>query len=284
MGGRRNLGLAAVGLTATLLLAGCGGDDGGDSAAEETTDTTTAETTTTVAAESMRILVSNDDGYGAEGIDALVEGLLTLEDVEITVSAPAENQSGSSDTTEPGEQTETEVETISGYPATSVDGYPADSVEQGLAAMADAPPHLVISGINEGQNIGPLTELSGTVGAARTGARAGVTALATSQGLFTDGGPEPAYETAVPLILEWVEANREAILAGETVEVWNLNVPTCDGGELGELIETEVATEAQASGLDLGAVDCNADVDPATIDNDVAGFLAGHPVLTPLTY
>ncbi len=258
--------MAAAGLAAVLVLGACSGDDSGDddAAPEEEPATTEAPaedtTTTTAPAETLRILVSNDDGYSAEGIDALVEGLLTLDDVEVTVSAPLENQSGTSDSTTPGEEATSEEETLSGHPAVAVDGFPADSVEAGLASLAE-PPHLVISGINEGQNIGPLTELSGTVGAARTGARAGIPALAVSQGIFFDGsGPPPDYPSAVELALEWVEEHRDELVAAEPVDgvaaVTNLNVPTCASGELSELVEVPVATEAEAAGLDLGAVDC----------------------------
>ena len=281
--------ITAACLAATLVLAACGGDDGGggDDQAADDTEAPAEDTTTTTAApaETFRILVSNDDGYGAEGIDALVEGLLTLDDVEVTVYAPLENQSGTSDSTTPGEEATSEVETISGYPAVAVDGFPADSVEAGLAAAAE-PPHLVVSGINEGQNIGPLTELSGTVGAARTGARAGIPALAVSQGLFVNGGPEPDYPTAVELAVAWVEEHRDELSAAEPVdgvaEVTNINVPTCPSGEVGELVEVPVATEAQAAGLDIGAVDCEAGPN-ADVSNDVTAFLAGHPVQSELT-
>ena len=283
--------MTAVGLAAVLVLAGCSGDDDGE-AADGEADTTeasaedTGTTTTTAApAETFRILVSNDDGYAAEGIDAIVEGLLTLEDVEVTVFAPLENQSGTSDNTGPGEEPTREVETLSGHPAVAVDGFPADSVEAGLAAMAE-PPHLVVSGINEGQNIGPLTELSGTVGAARTGARAGIPALGVSQGILLNGGPEPDYPAAVELALAWITDHRDELVGAEPVdgvaEVTNLNVPTCPTGELGELLEVPVATEAQVGGQDLGAVDCEAGSD-ADVSHDVAGFLAGHPVLSELT-
>jgi 5'-nucleotidase len=278
----------AVALAAVLVRAGCGGDDGGG---DEAADTTAAEeapaedtTSTTAPPDPLRILVSNDDGVGGEGIDALVEGLLTLDEVEVTVSAPLENQSGTSDNEEPGDQPESEATLISGYPATAVDGFPADSVLQGLAD-AEEPPHLVISGINEGQNIGPLTELSGTVGAARTGARAGIPALAVSQGLFLNEGPEPDYPSAVELVLAWVEEHRAELVAAEPVDgvadVTNLNVPTCPAGELRELIEVPVATEAEIQGLDLGAVDCETAV--TDLPNDVVGFLAGHPVQSQLT-
>jgi 5'-nucleotidase len=281
--------MTAAGLAAVLVLAGCGGDDGGggDDAASDTTAAPAEDTTTTTAApETFRILVSNDDGYAAEGIDALVEGLLTLDDVEVTVSAPLENQSGTSDNTTPGQdEAVTQVETLSGYPATAVDGFPADSVEIGLAEMADAPPHLVVSGINEGQNIGPLTEVSGTVGAARTAARAGIPALAVSQGFFLNGGPPPDYPTAVDVTLDWVNEHRDELVASDPVDgvaaVTNINVPTCPSGEQGEPLEVPVATESDVEGLDLFAVDCETAVPDPT--NDVTGFLAGHPVQSELT-
>ena len=283
--------ITAMGLAAVLLMGACSSDDSGDDAApsedtEATASSTEATTTTTAPAETFRILVSNDDGYSAEGIDALVQGLLTLDDVEVTVYAPLENQSGTSDSTTPGEEPTSEVETLSGYPAVAVDGFPADSVTAGLTAIGiEAPPHLVVSGINEGQNIGPLTELSGTVGAARTGARAGVPALAVSQGILLNGGPEPDYPSAVPLVLDWINEHRDELVAAEPAsgdaEVTNLNVPTCPTGELSELVEVPVATEAEAAGLDLGAVDCESAAEDPT--NDVNGFLTGHPVLSELT-
>jgi 5'-nucleotidase len=280
--------MTAAGLAAVLVLAGCGGDDGGggDDAASDTTAAPAEDTTTTTAPETFRILVSNDDGHEGvgEGLDTLVEALLTLEDVEVTVSIPLGDQSGTSDNTEPGEQPTSEVTTLSGYPATAVDGFPADAVEQGLASMAE-PPHLVVTGINYGQNIGPLTELSGTVGAARTGGRAGIPSLAVSQGIFVNGGPEPDYPAAAELALAWVNEHRDELVAADPVDgvaaVTNINVPTCPSGDQGELLEVPVATETEVAGLDLGAVDCETAVpDPA---NDVTGFLAGHPVQSDLT-
>jgi 5'-nucleotidase len=284
--------MLVAGLAAVLLLGACSSDDSGgdDDAADDTTATTEAgESTTTTAApaEPLRILVSNDDGHEGvgEGLDALVEGLTALDDVEVTVSIPLQDRTGSSDTSEPGEQPTSEVETLSGHPATAVDGYPADAVEQGIATMAE-PPHVVVTGINFGQNIGPLTELSGTVGAARTGARNGIPALAVSQGIFTNGGPDPDYPAAVALAQDWIEEHRDDLVAAGPIdgiaEVTNLNVPTCPSGEQGELLEVPVATEAEVAGLDYGAVDCESGPD-ADVSNDVTAFLAGHPVQSELT-
>ena len=109
-------------------------------------------------------------------------------------------------------------------------------------------------------------------------------ALAASQGIFVNGGPEPDYPAAVELVLAWITEHRDELVAAEPVdgvaEVTNLNVPTCPTGELKELVVVPVATEAEAAGLDYGAVDCEARLTDPT--NDLDGFLAGFPVQSEL--
>ena len=139
--------------------------------------------TTTVPA-TLHILVTNDDGVGAPGIDAVVEALRALPDTEVTVVAPLENQSGTGGQTTPGTLTVTDTTTASGYPAKAVAGFPADSVIWAFdQAGVTQKPDLVVSGINFGQNLGPAVAISGTVGAAEAAAARGVPALAASQGL-----------------------------------------------------------------------------------------------------
>jgi len=147
----------------------------------------------------LRILVTNDDGVGAPGIDAVVEALITNPDNDVVVSAPAENASGAGDSTVDGTAPPecangtgdaVPASTASGHDEATwaVDGCPADSVIYALENLyPDAPPHVVLSGINEGQNVGDisgglLSQISGTVGAAKTAACADVPALASSQG------------------------------------------------------------------------------------------------------
>src|SRR4051794_29333196 len=137
----RLIGAVAVAL---LLLAGCSsssdgaGDDGG------TSETTTA--TAAVPAEPVRILVTNDDGVAAPGIDALVEGLRTLEGVEVTVVAPAENQSGKGGTVTGGVLVASDATTTSGYPAKAVAGTPADTIVWAIDQKGiDFTPDLVLS-------------------------------------------------------------------------------------------------------------------------------------------
>lgn len=88
---------------------------------DETTSTPTPTSTTTAPEPErpLRILVTNDDGVGAEGIAALVDALSALDNTEVTVVAPAENQSGSgSKTTDNDAFVGVEAETASGVPAT----------------------------------------------------------------------------------------------------------------------------------------------------------------------
>ena len=120
---------------------------------------------------------------------------------------------------------------------TAVDGTPADSViwaldQGGLASLGiEEPPDLVISGINEGQNIGPFAPLSGTVGAARTASREGIPSLAASQGLIQDDAGEPIldYESGVEAVITWLEENRDDLVAGEVTKI---DIPTCPVGSI----------------------------------------------------
>jgi 5'-nucleotidase len=271
---------AALAVSAVLVLAGCGGSDSDDAtdAAPSTTTAEVAETTTTeAAAEPLQILVANDDGYDAEGIDALVEALVAVEGVEVTVVAPLTQQSGTGGKTTAGELAVTDVELASGHPAKAVEGFPSDAVRVAMDELG-IEPDLAITGINEGQNVGPAVDLSGTVGAARAAVARGVPALATSQGT----GDAYDYEAAIPFILDWLAEHREAIAAGEEpVAVTSLNVPSCATGEVRGLEETEADLDADF-GQALSAQDCTSTVTADSLDGDVALFLAGFATITQL--
>jgi 5'-nucleotidase len=277
--------ILATAAIAALALGGCGDD--GEPAASSAASTTTADgsgssttappaTTTTAPAGPLRILVTNDDGYDADGIDALVQALRDLPDVEIRVVAPLTNQSGTSDTTSPGELEVSAVETKGGYPAVAVVGYPADSVNYALdELMTDAPPDLVVSGSNEGQNLGILVDVSGTVGAARTAARRGIPALAVSQGL----ADPPDYAAGVGAALEWIIQHRAEIVAfeGDTAEVWNINAPSCVAGEVRGVLEVPAAT-VQTGDEIVPEVDCTVTFEDPV--NDTEAFKWGFITLS----
>ena len=189
------------------------------------------------------VLVTNDDGIGAEGIDALVEALRAEPMVQVTVVAPAADQSGTSDMTTDGPVSGTSSMTASGFAGTAVDGFPADCVIYALEEVLDEAPDLVVSGVNAGQNVGAYIDGtgvdgiitgSGTIGAARTAARCGIPAVAVSQGdalLILDGIP-PDFPAGVEQALAWFRANRDAAAAGtlSADTITNINIPTCSSG------------------------------------------------------
>ncbi len=267
---------AALTLAALIVLVGCGGsdDDGAKEGATTTTTTAQAATTTEAATEPLRILVSNDDGYQAEGIDALVDALDAVEGVEVTVVAPLTQQSGTGGKSTEGELAVTDVELAGGHPAKAVDGFPADAVRVAIDDLG-LEPDLVITGINEGQNVGPAVDLSGTVGAARAAVERGIPALATSQGT----GDTYDYEAALPFILDWLDDNRAAIAAGDQpVAVTNLNVPSCATGEVRGIEETEADLDGDL-GQALAPQDCTSTAAADTLDGDVALFIAGFATI-----
>jgi 5'-nucleotidase len=221
----------------------------------------------------LRILVTNDDGVDAPGIDALVHGLRKLERVTVTVVSTATNQSGQSDKTTPGPLTTTEVTTASGYPAIAVQGFPADTVNFALDGGITTKPHLVASGVNAGQNLGPVINVSGTVGAARTAVRRAIPAVAISQGT----GEPPDYAAGVREAVRWVKQHRKTLTkknAAAPTEVTNINVPTCTSGKVRGVVEVPSATTGDAG----APSDCTSKLKNPT--DDVVAFTNGYAAVS----
>lgn len=126
----------------------------------------------------MRILLTNDDGVHARGLEVLERIARTLSD-DITIVAPLEEQSGkgrSLSLTEP-----VRLRTF-GERRFAVTGTPTDAVMMALAQiMKDARPDLILSGVNRGANLAEDVSYSGTVSAAMEGALAGIRSIALSQ-------------------------------------------------------------------------------------------------------
>ena len=133
----------------------------------------------------MRILLSNDDGIHAPGMAALERVAATLAD-EVWVVAPSKDQSGTARSL-----TLTRPLRLHrfGERRFAVNGTPSDAVMMALAElMKDAPPDLILSGINRGGNLAEDVFYSGTVAAAMEGALAGIPAIALSQRYPAGGG------------------------------------------------------------------------------------------------
>jgi 5'-nucleotidase len=265
----------AIAAGALLALCACSSDDDDGGAADGDEETTS----TTEAVEPLTILVTNDDGIGAVGIDVLVNALLEMEGVEVEIVAPAANQSGSADKTTPGGAPYAAGATASGVEGTAVEGFPADTIAVALDELG-LDPDLVVSGVNTGQNVGPLAYVSGTVGAGRAAVRRGIPAIAGSAGLTEDTLDD--YELATELIIDNIEEHRAeyaaAAASGDVEAVVNINVPDCTAGSPKELLEVALATEIP-EGVDPFATDCSA-VSGETPADDVLAIAAGYPALS----
>jgi 5'-nucleotidase len=123
----------------------------------------------------MRILIANDDGYLAPGLQALVQACQGLG--EIDVVAPEQNASGTSNSLTLNRPLSV-FRSASGY--SYINGTPSDCVHVALTGLLPHRPDLVLSGINNGANMGDDTLYSGTVAAAMEGFLFGIPAIAFS--------------------------------------------------------------------------------------------------------
>ena len=164
----------------------------------------------------MKILISNDDGFQAPGIVALHEALRSIADVEVV--APEHNNSAKSNAL-------TLHSPLYVHTAANgfryVNGTPADCVHIALTGLLGYRPDLVVSGINNGANMGDDTIYSGTVGAAMEGYLFGVPAIAFSQ---VDKG-RGEIESAARKAREIVQQMEQQQLVGEAPWLLNINIP-----------------------------------------------------------
>ena len=130
----------------------------------------------------MRVLLTNDDGIQATGINELRRALLAVSGVELSVIAPNANQSATArsiTTRRPLEVEEVEFE--DGTSGFATDGTPVDCVRLAALGLVGGAPELIVSGINHGSNLGDDITYSGTVAAALEGVVLGVPGIAVSQ-------------------------------------------------------------------------------------------------------
>ncbi|HWN39194.1 MAG TPA: 5'/3'-nucleotidase SurE, partial [Gammaproteobacteria bacterium] len=162
----------------------------------------------------MRILLSNDDGYQARGLRTLAEALKQI--AEVVVVAPDRNRSGASNSLTL--ETPLRVERVEGD-LYYVNGTPTDCVHIAITGLLEQEPDVLISGINNGANLGDDVLYSGTVAAAMEGRFLGIPSIAVS--LVLNG--KEHYETAAKLVRKLVERNVTDPLP--TDSILNINVP-----------------------------------------------------------
>lgn len=162
----------------------------------------------------MKILVSNDDGYHATGINVLSDALEQVADV--VVVAPDRNRSAASNSLTLSNPLRVSEVAPNRF---KVNGTPSDCVHVALTGFLDYEPDLVVSGINHGANLGDDVIYSGTVAAAMEGRFLGLPTIAVS----LVGREFTHFATAAAVAAELVQKIERAPLASDVV--LNVNVP-----------------------------------------------------------
>jgi len=169
----------------------------------------------------LRILLSNDDGYQADGLATLAVSLAGM--AEIVIVAPDRNQSGASHSLTLDVPLRVDLTRDGMY---CVNGTPTDCVHLALTGLLEEDPDMVIAGINHGANLGDDVLYSGTVAAAAEGRFLGLPAIAVSL-----VGENPRhFDTAGQAICVLLERLDKSPLPGDTT--LNINVPDLPWAEL----------------------------------------------------
>ncbi len=228
----------------------------------------------------MRILLSNDDGYSAPGIEALDRALAGL--AEVVVVAPERDRSGASNSLTLDRPLHLR-RAASGY--SYVNGTPTDCVHLAVTGMLDHVPDMVVSGINLGANMGDDTIYSGTVAAATEGYLLGIPSIAVS--LASKRGEH--FATAGRIARELVERFLRQGFGAPLL--LNVNVPDLPYEELRGILVTRLGRRHKAEGVVMqvtprnetvywvGAAGAAADAGEGTDFHAVAN---GYVSLTPL--
>lgn len=237
------------------------------------------------------ILVTNDDGVNAAGLLALRQALSELGRVEIF--APERNWSAASRTRTFHKPLRVdEVRLLDGSVGHVTNGTPSDCVSLALLGLLDGTPDLIVSGINDGLNLGRDVSYSGTVAAAMEGVRSGVPAIAVSYDTVRDRTETPDYSAAAAF---------SSRLAGFFFEeggfpvgnVLNVNVPYLPSTRALRAKITRLGGEAYSNYLVTGkdpqgrnyywiSGDPLTEVSPDETETDIAAIAAGLVSITPI--
>lgn len=230
----------------------------------------------------MNILLSNDDGYLAPGLAVLRKALEPF--ATIRVVAPERNHSGASNSLTLDRPLRVNQLEPGFY---SVNGTPADCVHIALTGLLDCKPDLVVSGINNGANLGDDTLYSGTVAAAMEGRFLGLPAVAVSLA----GRKAKHFETAGKIVADLVRKLDKQPLPADIL--LNINVPDVPLAELNGVHATKLGTRQEPSPA-IKAYDPNGGevfwIGPAgraqnkEQGTDFAAIIAGFASITPLQF
>ncbi len=169
------------------------------------------------------VLITNDDGIGAPGLEALARAASSLG--RLWVVAPEVERSASSRSVTLDRPLRLREHAVRRY---SLDGTPADCVLVAVRSLMSEPPAVVISGVNSGFNVGEDVEYSGTVGAAFEAANQGVPVCIAASA--PAGAAAGGIELAARIACRLVRVLQENQPPPRTV--FNLNVPGANAGEL----------------------------------------------------
>lgn len=194
----------------------------------------------------IKILLSNDDGIYADGLSTLAKALTPKAD-SLLVVAPDRNRSGASNSLTLDVPLHIHEIAPNRF---SVEGTPTDCVHLALTGVSTFKPDIVISGINEGGNLGDDVLYSGTVAAATEGRFCGFPAIAVSLAIQHKHGRDKSYtvphhyDTAAHVILELLDRLVHDPLPSDTI--LNVNVPNIPKSDLRGYEVTRLGTRHQA--------------------------------------
>jgi 5'-nucleotidase len=243
----------------------------------------------------LRVLLTNDDGIGATGLQTLRRALLELDDIELVTIAPDSNRSATARSiTFNRPMWVTDVEFEDGTSGYACDGTPVDCVRLAALGLVDGfQPELVVSGINHGSNLGDDITYSGTVAAALEGVVLGVPGIAVSQQSLAHEmdfrlGKQFDFTAAARFVAQIVDRLDDVPLPQGTL--LNVNVPAGepDGVEVTRLgkrvYRDELRVVDREDGRRLYSVYGDSPVHDDEVGTDLAAVSAGRVAVTPLHF